>query len=209
MSERPFLILIAGMSATGKTTFAAYLSEQLHIPMVSKDIIKERLYDTVGFKNRDEKVSLGVAAMDILYYFAEQHLLAGQPVILENNFENSSKPGLQRLVDRYQCEILTVYFHAELRTVHQRFLVRDRSPERHRGHVVNTQYPEVSGETQSIEARRVTAEEFYAAMQARGIVDFAPGSAMIRVDTTDFAAVNYERILGEVKREVAKFLTAH
>ena len=77
------LILVAGMPATGKTTFASYLSAHLHVPMVSKDFVKERLYDAVGFRSRAEKVKLGAAAMQIMYDFADSCLSAGTPVILE------------------------------------------------------------------------------------------------------------------------------
>ena len=61
------LILISGMPASGKSTMAVHLSRELGIPMFSKDAIKERLYDSVGFHSRAEKVQLGVAAMHILY----------------------------------------------------------------------------------------------------------------------------------------------
>ena len=45
-------ILVCGLPATGKSTMAAYLSKQLGIPMFSKDAIKERLFDTLGFSSR-------------------------------------------------------------------------------------------------------------------------------------------------------------
>jgi len=59
------LILIAGLPATGNTSFARYLSNQLNIPMVSKDEIKELLYDTIGFKSRAEKITLNTPIMSI------------------------------------------------------------------------------------------------------------------------------------------------
>jgi dephospho-CoA kinase len=40
-----WLILIAGMPATGKTRLAGFLSDRLDIPMVSKDAVKELLFD--------------------------------------------------------------------------------------------------------------------------------------------------------------------
>ena len=81
-------ILVCGLPATGKSTMAAYLSKQLGIPMFSKDAIKERLFDTLGFSSREEKVRLGVAAMEIMYDCAGACLACGQSVVLENNFED-------------------------------------------------------------------------------------------------------------------------
>ena len=67
-------ILIAGMPATGKTRFAHWLGRRRGIPCVSKDELKEILFDEVGFRSRAEKVKLGVAAMRMMYAFAEAHL---------------------------------------------------------------------------------------------------------------------------------------
>ena len=50
----------------GGTVGAKFLGEQLQLPVLSKDGIKELLYDTVGFRSRAEKVRLGTAAMDII-----------------------------------------------------------------------------------------------------------------------------------------------
>lgn len=72
-------ICIAGMPASGKTTAALRLSEKLGIAMLSKDEIKEKLFDRIGFQSRQEKVQLGLAAMEILYYAAER-CLAGWAV---------------------------------------------------------------------------------------------------------------------------------
>ena len=138
-------ILVCGLPATGKSTMAAYLSKQLGIPVFSKDAIKERLFDTLGFSSREEKVKLGVAAMEILYDCARTCLSCGQSVILENNFEDTSREGLAALLAACPCEVITVHMTGDLRAIYARFAQRDQSPERHRGHVVNDCYPEKPG----------------------------------------------------------------
>lgn len=193
------IILISGMPGTGKTSFAAYLSKQLRFPMISKDKIKEHLYDTLGFQNREEKVALGVAAMEVMYHFAGATLEVGQSVILENNFENVSKPGLQKLIDKYACKTVTVQFYAETSELYERFLEREKSPERHRGHVVNTRYPEV-GDTPPPAAQNMDAAQFQAAMAQRGMIDFSIGGDRLLVDTTDFSKVSYENITEEIRK---------
>ena len=52
------LILIAGLPASGKSSFAAWASRQLSLPVIAKDDIKEHLFDTVGFRSYEEKVRL-------------------------------------------------------------------------------------------------------------------------------------------------------
>ena len=74
-----YCILVAGMPASGKSTIAVRISESLGIPMLSKDSIKEVLFDDLGFHSRAEKVQLGTAAMHILYYAAAQLMKVGKP----------------------------------------------------------------------------------------------------------------------------------
>ncbi len=67
-----YCIIITGIPASGKSVMAEFLSEKLDLPVFSKDKIKELLYDDVGFRSREEKVRLGIAAMNIMYHAAEQ-----------------------------------------------------------------------------------------------------------------------------------------
>ncbi len=190
-------ILVAGFPATGKSTLAKALSKELGFPMFSKDSVKERLYDTVGFRSREEKVALGEGSLDILYYCAGQVLALGQSVILENNFENASKPGLLALLGQYPCTVVTVQLTGDLQAVYQRFLRRDQSPRRHRGHVVNTCYPEPPGERPPYAP--MSFEQFAAGFRARGMENFDIGGPRVTVDTTDLGQVDCKAVAWQVR----------
>ena len=210
------LILVAGLPGTGKTSFAEYLCKKLKIPMVSKDQLKETLFDTIGFRNREEKVSIGTAAMEIMYHIAEKHLKINMPIILENNFENMSKPGLLKLVSQYKCKTITVKFRTEKTVLEERFKARDMSPLRHRGHVINTQYPEPAAGVQPDAASAHDSppkdsapscafdwEQYYSAMMQRGMDTFSVGGEEIIVDTTNFSLVSYDAICGRIREMLA------
>ena len=200
-----YLILVAGLPGTGKTSFARYLGGKLEIPVVSKDTVKEHLFDTVGFRNRSEKVALGVAAMDIMYHFAEALLELNQSIILENNFENVSKPGLEKLIQKYGCKTVTVRFHTDTDVLSERFLLRNRSPDRHRGHVIDTQYPEPEGtEALSDKMGIESFRDYYERMKCRGMEFFSIGGDEIIVDSTDFSEVSYAGICGKVTGIMAR-----
>lgn len=61
---------------------AKFLSKKLKLPVISKDTIKELLFDYIGFQSREEKVLLGTTSMEIMYNMAKQLMEVGQPFIL-------------------------------------------------------------------------------------------------------------------------------
>lgn len=195
-------VLIGGVPASGKTSLSEYLSQRLDLPMISKDRAKELLFDTVGFRSRAEKVALGTAAMELCYYFAEQLMKLGKPFLLENNFETSSKPGLEALLMKYHCRPITLLLTGDPQVIYRRFLERDQSPDRHRGHVVNTCYPEPEGERAPYVP--LGFEQFAAGIQSRGMTDFDVGGDRLVIDTTDFSRVDRE----DIARQVEKLLEA-
>ena len=183
-NKKPTCVCLAGMPASGKTTLAIQLSQKLGIPMFSKDSIKEDLFNRMGFESRQEKVQLGLVAMDILYYTALQCLTAGQSVILENNFEDLSLP------EKTGCQMITIMFDGDTRTIYERFVKRDQSPSRHRGHVVNDRYP-------AVEPYRIPDPicfaDFEQSIEQRGYRRFAIGT-LIPVDCTDPSAISVEAL---------------
>ena len=50
-----YCILVTGIPAAGKSTMAETLSKRLKLPVISKDTIKELLFDNVGFQSREQK----------------------------------------------------------------------------------------------------------------------------------------------------------
>ena len=137
-----YCILVTGIPAAGKSTMAALLAEHFGLPVISKDKIKELMYDDIGFRSREEKVRLGIASMNIMYYMAEQLMKSNRPFILENNFEKISKEPLEKILEKYSYTAITVTLTGNYPEIYRRFVERNNSPDRHRGHVVNDGYPE-------------------------------------------------------------------
>lgn len=177
---------------------AETLAERLKLPMISKDTIKEYLFDFVGFQSREEKVKLGTASMEIMYYIAGQFMKAGQPFILENNFEHSSEHGLRRLLEKYQYPLLTITLTGDYKIIYQRFLKREASPDRHRGHVVNGCYPEKEGSVEQRESTAISYEDYVHGIEQRGFDTFYVGGRQIQVDTTDFSQIDMDKIVLQI-----------
>ncbi len=194
-----YCILVTGIPAAGKTTMAEYLSERMRLPVFSKDTVKELLYDHVGFHSRQEKVSLGIAGMEIIYYAAKQLMKAGQPFILENNFEHISKDGIESLLKEYRYPALTVTLTGDYRVIYQRFLERNISPQRHKGHVLNDCYPqEREHSAEELRAASISYEDYLYGITHRGFDTFSVDGVQMIVDTTDFSQVDMDDVLRQV-----------
>ncbi len=195
-----YCILVTGIPAAGKSTMAKVMSEKLKLPVISKDTIKELLFDNVGFQSRAEKVKLGIASMEIMYYAAGQLMKAGQAFILENNFEYSSEQGIGSLLEKYRYSALTITLTGDYKVIYQRFLERESSPDRHRGHVVNDCYPEKKEDNlKTLKAKTISYDNFVRGIEQRGFDAFCVDDRQIKVDTTDFSRINMEELFSRIE----------
>ena len=183
-------ILVTGIPASGKSTLSRWLGERMNLPVISKDDIKELLFDDIGFASRAEKVQLGVAAMHVMYDAARRLMRCGQSFILENNFENASRAGLDELLAENGYQALTITLTGDYRAIYDRFVQRDRSAGRHRGHVVNDCYPE---KEPGRVIQPLAFEAFVEGIQKRGMDTFAAGEQLI-VNVTDWTMVDKESV---------------
>ena len=91
------VVLISGSPAAGKTTLAWPLAERLRWPLITKDRIKETLYDSMkGVPNSlEESRRFGAGAMETLWALAA----LCPRVILEANFRPKSAYERGRIAD--------------------------------------------------------------------------------------------------------------
>lgn len=191
-----YCILVTGIPASGKSTMARFLAEACGLPVISKDRIKECMYDTIGFRSREEKVKLGIASMQIMYDLAEELMKSARPFILENNFENVSKEGLLTILEKYEYEAITVTLTGDYKIIYQRFLERNRDPGRHPGHVVNDCYP---GSKEINSPVQISYERFVEGITQRGMDSFTANGPQVILDTTDFGRLDREDLVRRIQ----------
>ena len=191
-----YCILVTGIPASGKSTMARFLAEAFGLPVISKDRIKECMYDTIGFRSREEKVKLGTASMQIMYDLAEELMRSARPFILENNFENVSKEGLLTILEKYEYKAITVTLTGDYKIIYQRFLERNRDPGRHPGHVVNDCYP---GSKEINSPVQISYESFVEGITQRGMDSFTANGPQIILDTTDFGRLDREDLVRRIQ----------
>lgn len=181
----PYLVIVHGSPATGKTTIARFLAEQLNLPLVTKDDIKERLFENLGWSDRDWSRKLGAATYEILLYVVEQQLRAGSSLIIESNFNSESDPIFEDLSKRVSFEPVQIICQASRDVVLERFSSRQARGLRHPGHVDT-----------------VVVEEMKSADHVEKTRPLSIGGEVIEVDTDDFERLD----LGEVAARVSKIL---
>lgn len=130
--KKPILIIINGLPGSGKTTLAKRLSQNVGVPVFSRDGIYESLFDALDC----DTAKLGSASFSLLYSIAGSILAAGQPLIIEGFF---GRPDLRsaeflRLQQQHDFEPLQILCKADGAVLLERFLARAGSADRHAGH---------------------------------------------------------------------------
>lgn len=85
----PFLLLITGPPAAGKTTLARAISRATGLPLVTKDGLKELMYDIQPEDNRESSREIGRRGMKTLFHVIESSLTIGRSIIAEANFDRA------------------------------------------------------------------------------------------------------------------------
>lgn len=181
--QKPLLIIVTGRPAAGKSALATWLSQQLGIPVMRKDNIREVLFDGLGWKDRARAQRLGRTSIDLMFYFAESQLEVGCALILDNAFDPAlSASRFLALKTKYGTETIQIVCDSDGETLFNRFRERAKSGTRHPGHGDDDVLNELCA---------------YLAREQPLIMEI--GGSVIEVDTTDFAKIDYQSILHKVK----------
>ncbi|MFA6537345.1 MAG: AAA family ATPase [Patescibacteria group bacterium] len=181
--SKPLLIIISGRSCTGKTTLGKKISTEFNLPFVSRDELKESLFDNLGWKDRDWSRKLGIASYSLLYLFIETLLAKKVSFVVESNFiptfDNEKFANLQK---KYQFRIMQIFCYANEEVLCQRFKKRSESRERHPGHVDHLNYAEVKNCSLRNENVKLDVTD--------NVFD---------LETTDFNKINYDKLFVAIK----------
>jgi len=174
-----YIIFVAGLLASGKTTFSEYLSTHLNVLLINKDYVKEILCDTIGFTNREENLKLSDATHQLMRHIAENSMKIGLPIILESNFNPNDAIYFEEEICKYNYKPITIVLTGDKNIFYDRFVKRWET--RHWGH-------------KSFDLP--TREDF--CKQQEGWERFPVSGERIIIDTTRFNDIEYDEIMKKI-----------
>jgi predicted kinase len=183
---KALLIIVSGPPSSGKTSISKKVAEELHLPLVFKDGIKEMLFNTLGWSDKEWTEQLNSATYATLYYFIEAQLEAGLSFVVEADFkpdEHTEK--FKALKEKYRFEPVQVLCTADIEVLRERFKERANSPDRHPGHRDKENYG-----------------EFIKSLEENEYETLPIGGQRFEVDTTDFDKIDYDKLFKQLKTVV-------
>ncbi|MCX5589610.1 AAA family ATPase [Streptomyces erythrochromogenes] len=107
MQTRPTLVVVSGPPATGKTTLAHALSQQLGCPAIIRDEIKQGMVMSTRNHRTASDDPLNIPTLDVFFKTITVLVQAGVTLIAEAAFQDRLwRPGLEPLLDLADLRII-------------------------------------------------------------------------------------------------------
>ena len=182
------VILIHGPSAAGKSFLAKRMTEELRLPLFSKDSFKEVLFEYIDIpKTVEETQKYGMAALELSWEIIEQLARSESAFIYEANISSRSHDFFDRVQLEYKLSIFEIIVTAESSVLEKRTSKRVESGSRHAGHLDNLRNNEVY--SNNIELHSAT-------LNSQAVLRF--------VDTTIIDDQQYRSLISEVDQFISQ-----
>ena len=181
--KNPYLIILQGRPATGKTTIGKFIANSLHIPFISRDVYKETMYDAFGDKNQNTvkwSQALGATSFEIVYLVLKQILGSGNSCVVETAWiPTYAEQNIRNLLLEAEVTCIQIYLYCNDDIRANRFKER-ADTNRHIAHM----------DPVRIESGYCTKEDKHPKLNISG--------HCIEIDTTDINKINLQKIVDSI-----------
>lgn len=156
------LIVVTGITGSGKTTLANALGTKLHIRVESLDSQKEENYDLYGFSNLYERRILD--DMSKLEFKADlvSSLRCGSSIIIEHPFSKRWQKFFQKICSEYGYKLVIINCNTrDFEEIWRAKLERDESSVRHPAHLARFYMSKTEYETYNADSKLREARNYY------------------------------------------------
>jgi predicted kinase len=125
------LIIVCGLSGSGKTSLAKELSKKMKIICFHKDSLKEKLFELLNGKSEEDSIKIGKLAIKLFFTLIEEQLSRNLDLIIEApfNFMEDYKL-LGKWEKSYELDLYSIICSIDNKTRKGRI----QSRERHEAH---------------------------------------------------------------------------
>ena len=176
-------VIVTGPTCSGKSYLGRLIARELDLPYLSKDGLKETLFDSLRWPDDRWSAQLNDASYELLYHVLGVLLAAGTCVLLESNFRpDVASDRLRRVLTDHRYSAVQIHCDADPAILMERFCQRWEAGERHPRHGDDSIYERIKANVM---------EGCYGALDL--------DAPLIKVNTTVFEQVDYTGILCQVK----------